>query len=107
MNKYFRDDRKINPTAISLKSKSENDESKIEEFIIEDMPTGDITTDNTISDITSIRAEMIAAEDFIFCGEQFIPFCFPKNCNIKNPTGFRWNFFFIDSATSQSKPPAL
>ena len=30
MNKYFRDDRKINPTAISLKSKSENDESKIE-----------------------------------------------------------------------------
>ena len=30
MNKYFRDDRKINPTAISLKSKSENDENKIE-----------------------------------------------------------------------------
>ena len=56
--------------------------SKIEEFIIEDMPTGDITTDNTISDITLSRAEMIAAEDFIFCGEQFIPLCFPKNCNI-------------------------
>ena len=30
MNKYFRDYRKINPTATSLKSKSENDENKIE-----------------------------------------------------------------------------
>ena len=30
MNKYFRDDRKINPTEISLKLEAEKDENKIE-----------------------------------------------------------------------------
>ncbi|MFL2982913.1 MAG: carboxylating nicotinate-nucleotide diphosphorylase [Candidatus Neomarinimicrobiota bacterium] len=56
--------------------------SKIEEFIQEDMPSGDITTENTISDSISIEAQIIAAEDFIFCGEQFISMCFPQNCSV-------------------------
>ena len=30
MNKYFRDNRKINPTEISLKLESKNNENKIE-----------------------------------------------------------------------------
>ena len=56
--------------------------SKIEEFIQEDMPSGDITTENTISDSISTEAQIIAAEDFIFCGEQFISMCFPQNCSV-------------------------
>ena len=56
--------------------------SQIEGFIREDAPNGDITTINTIPKDLIAKANMIAAEEFIFCGEQFIPFCFPESCKV-------------------------
>ena len=42
--------------------------SKINEFIKEDMPDGDITTNLTISNDKVVSSKMIAMESFIFCG---------------------------------------
>lgn len=57
--------------------------SKISEFIKEDAPHGDLTTKATVLDSTNITANMIAMEDLIFCGEKYLPFCFPDDCKIE------------------------
>lgn len=57
--------------------------SKINEFIKEDMPDGDITTNLTISNDKVVSSKMIAMESFIFCGEEYLPSCFPETCDIK------------------------
>ena len=53
------------------------------EFIKEDMPDGDITTNLTISNDKVVSSKMIAMESFIFCGEEYLPSCFPETCDIK------------------------
>tara|TARA_B100000214_G_scaffold370042_1_gene344062 strand:+ start:381 stop:1253 length:873 start_codon:yes stop_codon:yes gene_type:complete len=58
-------------------------QSKIVGFIEEDAPSEDITTKYTIPKDLITKANMIAAEDFVFCGEEFIPFCFSKSCSVE------------------------
>ena len=47
------------------------------------MPNGDITTHITVTEDKVVSAKMIAMESFIFCGEEYLPYCFPKDCSIK------------------------
>jgi len=49
---------------------------KINSFLEEDMPNGDLTTNATISDSQIINADIIAVEDLIFSGAEIIPYCF-------------------------------
>jgi len=56
--------------------------SKVKNFIAEDAPFGDLTTQAIIPDTVSSRAQMVANDSFTFCGEQFIPFCFPDCCTV-------------------------
>ena len=49
---------------------------KINSFLKEDMPEGDLTTDSTISDGQIIEADIIAVENLIFAGKEIIPYCF-------------------------------
>tara|TARA_Y100001970_G_C14096481_1_gene782988 strand:- start:133 stop:945 length:813 start_codon:yes stop_codon:yes gene_type:complete len=55
---------------------------KINQFLDEDLPTGDITTESTIVDDTTIEAKIIAMENMIFSGEQIIPHCFGKTVDV-------------------------
>ncbi len=50
--------------------------NKINEFLEEDMPNGDITTEATIQENISVRADIIAMEPMVFAGEQILPECF-------------------------------
>jgi nicotinate-nucleotide pyrophosphorylase (carboxylating) len=56
---------------------------KINEFIKEDVPNGDITTHTTVTEDKVVSAKMIAMESFIFCGEEYLPSCFPRACITK------------------------
>lgn len=47
------------------------------------MPNGDITTNIVVTDHKIISAKMIAMESFVFCGEEYLPYCFPKPCKTK------------------------
>ena len=55
---------------------------KINAFLKEDLPEGDITTNATITDNTIIEANIIAMENMIFSGKQIIPHCFDADIEI-------------------------
>ena len=55
---------------------------KINYFLAEDIPNGDITTESTTSDNSEITAEIHAAEKLIFAGSEIIPHCFGKKCHV-------------------------
>ena len=56
---------------------------KINYFLAEDIPNGDITTESTTSDNSEITAEIHAAEKIIFAGCEIIPHCFGEKCQVK------------------------
>ena len=56
--------------------------SKISEFLAEDMPDGDITTDSIISETTQITATIQAVEKLTFVGVEIVPHCFGSSCLI-------------------------
>lgn len=57
--------------------------SRIEEFLAEDMPEGDVTTLGTmIKKPLPCRAELIAVEAQVFSGEQILPFCFSEGTKL-------------------------
>ena len=56
---------------------------KIDYFLAEDIPNGDITTESTTSDNSEITAEIHAAEKLIFAGSEIIPHCFGEKCQVK------------------------
>jgi nicotinate-nucleotide pyrophosphorylase (carboxylating) len=55
---------------------------QIAKFMIEDIPDADVTTEATIIQDSMGVAKMNAADDFIFCGDSIIPFCFPESCSV-------------------------
>ena len=57
--------------------------TKIKEFLKEDIPRGDITTDS-IYKKEIIEANIFAAEELIFCGKDIVESIFNKNCTIIN-----------------------
>ena len=57
--------------------------NKIESFLREDAPYGDITSGSIIAKEKKIHAKMISADDLVFCGKAIIPYCFPDSCNVK------------------------
>ena len=56
---------------------------KINYFLAEDIPNGDITTESTTSDNSEITAEIRAVEKLIFAGSEIIPHCFGEKCQVK------------------------
>ncbi|MEN6511545.1 MAG: carboxylating nicotinate-nucleotide diphosphorylase [Chloroherpetonaceae bacterium] len=58
-------------------------ESKIAEFIAEDIPNSDITTDLAIDKNEKIVALLISQEDTVFIGEKIIPYFFDKSVQIE------------------------
>lgn len=60
---------------------------KINEFLDEDMPNGDITTDATIGNNISVKADIVAMESMIFSGEQIIPQCFESDIDYYKKDG--------------------
>lgn len=56
---------------------------KINAFLLEDMPKGDVTTDNIIPKSEKITANIQSVEELIFAGEKIIPHCFGSECHIK------------------------
>ena len=60
---------------------------KINDFIDEDIPNGDITTNLTVNDNISIQADIVAMDDMIFAGEQIIPHCFNANIEVYKNDG--------------------
>ena len=55
--------------------------TKIKEFLKEDIPNGDITTDNIYNN-EKIEANILAAEEMIFCGKEIVKAVFNKRCKI-------------------------
>ena len=55
---------------------------KISEFLKEDMPHGDKTTECTVPENTHIKAEIQAMEELVFAGKKIIPHCFGKDCQV-------------------------
>ena len=55
---------------------------KIADFLVEDIPNGDITTESTTPDNSEITAEIHAGEKLVFAGSEIIPHCFGKNCQV-------------------------
>lgn len=60
---------------------------KINSFLIEDMPSGDITTETTVKDNITVQANIVAMGKMIFSGEQIIPYCFDADIQIYNKDG--------------------
>ena len=56
---------------------------KINYFLAEDIPNGDITTESITSDNSEITAEIHAVEKLIFAGSEIIPHCFGEKCQVK------------------------
>ena len=56
--------------------------TKLLEFWKEDMPNGDKTTDCTVSENVSIKAEIQVIEELVFAGQEIIPHCFGENCQV-------------------------
>jgi len=54
--------------------------AKIADFLAEDMPDGDKTTEGTIPEGVTISAEIQSREELVFAGEKIIPHCFGENC---------------------------
>ncbi len=57
--------------------------SKIKEFLKEDIPKRDITTDNIYNGKEIVEAQIQAGEQLIFCGKNIVMNTFDKNCIIK------------------------
>ena len=55
---------------------------KIADFLVEDIPNGDITTEGTTPDNSEITAEIHAVEKLVFAGSEIIPHCFGQNCQV-------------------------
>jgi len=55
---------------------------KIADFLVEDIPNGDITTESTTPDNSEITAEIHAVEKLVFSGSEIIPHCFGQNCQV-------------------------
>ena len=55
---------------------------KITEFLAEDIPNGDITTNSIISDSAYATAEIQSVEELVFAGVEIIPYCFGNRCDI-------------------------
>ena len=55
---------------------------KIADFLTEDIPNGDITTEGTTSDDSKITAEIHAVEKLVFAGTEIIPHFFGKKCQV-------------------------
>ena len=55
---------------------------KIADFLTEDIPNGDITTESTTSDDSKITAEIHAVEKLVFAGTKIIPHCFGEKCQV-------------------------
>ena len=53
---------------------------KIADFLAEDLPEGDKTTEGIITKSITISAEFQAEEGFVFAGEKIIPHCCGENC---------------------------
>ena len=53
---------------------------KIADFLAEDMPDGDKTTEGIIPEGVTISAEIQSGEELVFAGEKIIPHCFGENC---------------------------
>lgn len=53
---------------------------KIADFLAEDIPDGDKTTEGAILEGVPISAEIQATEELVFAGEQIIPHCFGEHC---------------------------
>ncbi|MBC8213424.1 MAG: carboxylating nicotinate-nucleotide diphosphorylase [Candidatus Marinimicrobia bacterium] len=53
---------------------------KIQQFLEEDIPKGDITTISTVPSDSCSVAEFQAVEEMVFSGEYVIPFSFSKKC---------------------------
>lgn len=80
--------------------------NQIKRFILEDAPDGDLTSQGIIDESLEISAKMIAADNFIFCGQNIIPYCFPSSCQIK--VLFKdGNQIFEDDTIAIIKGPAL
>lgn len=61
---------------------------KLEEFLQEDSPTGDITTEGTVGPESEIIAELIAKDDLVLAGRNVVESIFDNTTNIR--------FFFED-----------
>ena len=55
---------------------------KIADFLVEDIPNGDITTESTTPDNSEITAGIHAIEKLVFAGSEIIPLCFGQNCQV-------------------------
>ncbi len=55
---------------------------KIAEFLAEDIPNGDITTESITSDNSEITAEIHVVESLVFAGTEIIPHCFGEKCQV-------------------------
>ncbi len=56
--------------------------TQMNKFILEDCPNSDNTTETIINTSSTTIAEIISVDNFIFCGEKVIPFCFPESCRV-------------------------
>ncbi len=57
--------------------------AKISEFIFEDMPAGDVTTDSIIPKTAQVTAIIQAVEKLIFAGAKIVPHFFGTSCSIQ------------------------
>ena len=57
--------------------------TKIKEFLKEDIPRGDITTDHIYKN-EIIEAHILSGEELVFCGKEIVETIFNKNCAIIN-----------------------
>ena len=55
---------------------------KIADFLVEDIPNRDITTESTTPDNSEITAKIHAVEKLVFAGSEIIPHCFGQNCQV-------------------------
>ena len=55
---------------------------KLDSFLEEDIPSGDITTDSTVKENLVIEANIVAMEEMIFSGIEILPHCFDANSQI-------------------------
>ena len=57
--------------------------NKIKEFLKEDIPGRDLTTDNIYNGQEIVEAKIQAGEQLIFCGKNIVMNTFDKSCKIK------------------------
>ena len=57
-------------------------QTKISEFLAEDMPDGDVTTESIILTKTQVKAEIQAVEKLVFAGADIVQHFFGPSCRI-------------------------